>query len=206
LRGDSSGTSRTRCKNTTPSVRVVGVDDGAFRANKRVQQRTLLAAVLFRGLHVDALRLGRIEVDGRDANEVLVSLLRSLRFDAVMLSGISFGGFNLVNIAQLAKAARRPVIAVAGERPDNSAVRKALRMHFSDWPDRWEMVRAAGRLYSFRPLPEEPRLYFEVKGTSPAVAKKIIGSMSMISRLPEPIRVAGILARGLSAILSLGAH
>ena len=173
------------------------MDDGAFPASRSVKQHALLAAVVFHKLHVLTVRVGRIEVDGRDATRVLESLLKAVRFDIVMLSGISFGGFNVVDIAQLARATRKPIIAISGEKPDNAAVRRALRKHFWDWEERWRMVRNAGPLYSFKPLPKELKLYFEVRGASPAFAKKIIASAATISRLPEPIRVARILARGL---------
>lgn len=181
-------------------MRIVGVDDGAFHPSKKVKQRTLLVAVLFHKLRVLDVRVGRIEVDGRDANNVLASLLRNVAYDVVMLSGISFGGFNVVDIATLSKELRKPVIAITGERPHNEAVRKALREHFADWRDRWQMVRSAGRIYSFAPLRNEPHLYFEVRGATPLFAKKAIASTAIISRLPEPIRVARILARGLSGL------
>ncbi len=181
-------------------MRIIGVDDGAFPARKRIKQRAPLVAVLFQNLRILAVRVGRIEVDGRDANRVLASLLETVRFDIIMLSGISFGGFNLVDIAQLARATGKPVIAISGEKPDNAAVQKALRMHFTDWEERWRIVCAAGQLHSCKPLAKEPKLYFEVKGASPSFARKIIASTAMLSRLPEPIRVARILARGLGAL------
>lgn len=179
-------------------IRIVGVDDGAFQADRKHSQRALILAVLFQGLRILAVRIGSIDVDGSDANSALVCLLRSMRFDAIMLSGISFGGFNLVNIERLAHDLHNPVIAVTGERPDNASVRRALRGHFADWRERWQIVVTAGPVYSCKPLKDEPRLYFEVKGASYAFARELIKATAIISRLPEPIRVAGILARGLS--------
>ena len=192
--------SRSPSKNTNPRLRIVGVDDGTIPVIRRPKQSALLVAALLQGSTISDIRLGRIEVDGRDANRILNSLLRNLRFDVVMLSGISFGGFNLVDIHQLNRSTRKPVIAISRETPDNAAVRRALRKHFSDWEERWRIVQNAGRLYAFKPLPHEPKLYFEVNGAAPSFAKKAIASAAIISRLPEPIRVAGILARGLSAL------
>lgn len=190
--------SRSPSRSTNLSLRIVGVDDGAIPAIRKAKQRALLVAVLFHDSTITDVRLGSIEVDGRDANRVLNSLLKTLRFDVVMLSGISFAGFNLVDIHELARSTRKPVIAISREKPNNVAVRRALRKHFSDWGERWRIVQNAGRLYAFKPHPKEPKLYFEVKGTSPSSARKAIASSAIISRLPEPIRVAGIIARGLS--------
>jgi endonuclease V-like protein UPF0215 family len=184
-------------------MRIVGVDDGAFPSYRKAKRHALLVAVVFDNLRLLDVTWGRIEVDGRDANKVLRSLLTRMHFDAVMLSGISFGGFNVVDIASLSKSVRKPVIAVTGERPRNEAVRKALRKHFKDWRHRWSMVRSAGRMHSFTPLRNEPRLYFEVQGATPLLAKEAIASTAVISRLPEPVRVARILARALSGLTEI---
>ncbi len=198
MQAGSLDTSPNPFRNTTYNMRIVGVDDGAFHPNKKLKQHALLLAVLFKDLQIVTLRMNRIEVDGRDANKVLMSLLKRMRYDVVMLSGVSFGGFNVVDIAKLSNAVRRPVMALTGDKPDNKAVRNALRGHFEDWEERWRMVQAAGRMHSFKPLPDEPPLYFEVRGASPSLAKKWILATARISRLPEPIRVARIMARGLS--------
>jgi endonuclease V-like protein UPF0215 family len=180
-------------------MRIVGVDDGAFRPSKKAKQYALLVAVFFENLRISNLRLGRIEVDGRDANNVVASLLEGLKYDLVMLSGISFGGFNVVDIAALSKTLGKPVIVITGDRPHNEAVRKALHGHFTDWKDRWQMIRSAGRIRTVR-IRDEPPLYFEVRGASVQFSKKTIISTATVSRLPEPIRVARILARGLSGL------
>jgi endonuclease V-like protein UPF0215 family len=181
-------------------MRIIGVDDGAFPPSKRSTDRALLVAVLFESTRVLDVRVGSIQVDGRDANRVLVSLLSRQRFGVIMLSGISFGGFNLVNISELSRETHRPVIAISGEKPHNVLVRKALQSHFEDWKERWDIVRAAGELHSTKPLRGEPKVYFEVRGASTAFARRVIASSAVISRLPEPIRVARILARGLSEL------
>jgi endonuclease V-like protein UPF0215 family len=183
-------------------MRIVGVDDGGFHVDRKVKQHALLVAVLFLNLQVASVNVGRIEVDGRDANSAMASLLSRMKYDAAMLAGISFGGFNVVDIAQLSRTIRKPVIVITGERPHNAAVQRALRKHFPDWRERWRVVRSAGRLYSHR-VRREPPLYFEVQGATSQFARKAISSTATISRLPEPIRVARILARGLSQMTSL---
>jgi len=175
----------------------VGVDDGAFSVVGDRAGKAILLAVLLKGSRIDGLRRGVIHIDGVDANSVLSSLLKGFRYDAVMLSGISFAGFNLIDIKKLALHLHKPVIAVIREKPNNRAVRNALRKHFTDWEQRWAMVKHAGQLHSCKPVPEEPKLYFEVRGGSSTVARRMIMASSFISRLPEPVRVAGILAKGL---------
>lgn len=182
-------------------MRTIGIDDGPFQAGNGRSQRALVLGVLFRDLRISTVRAGLVRVDGTDSNRVLASMLRPLRFDVTLISGISLGGFNLVDIHKLACDTHRPVIAVIGERPDNDAVRRALRDHFDDWKVRWRIVLEAGKLYWCKPLQNEPRLYFEIRGGSSRFARKVIKATAAISRLPEPVRVAAILARGLSSAM-----
>jgi len=181
-------------------LNIIGVDDGAFSPIKTAREPALLLAVLLRRSRIRGVRVGTIQVDGTDARTVLKSLVRTLRLDLVMLSGISFAGFNIIDISRLADELKKPVIAISGDLPDNGAVRKALKDHFVDWEMRWRCVRSAGRLYTCKPLKDEPKLYFEVKGATPDYARAVISKTAVISRLPEPIRVARILAKGLSPL------
>ena len=194
-------TYQNRFKKVDPlDLRIIGVDDGAFSPTKKISERALLLAVLCKQSQVQTVRIGTIEVDGTDSGDVLQTLLTRLQYDVIMLSGITFGGFNLVNLSKLARTLGKPIIAISGDKPNNHAVVKALSNHFVDWKIRCRMVRSAGKIYSCKPLRAEPKLYFEVKGTTPELARHIIQGTAIISRLPEPIRIARILARALSPL------
>src|SRR5208337_5468297 len=101
------------------NLRVVGVDDGAFSPSKKIGERALLMAALFKGSRIHAVRVGTIEVDGSDAAIVLQLLLRRLRYDIVLLSGISFAGFNLIDISRRARNLHKPTTPIRAENPTN---------------------------------------------------------------------------------------
>jgi len=183
------------------ALRTVGVDDGGFQSQWsqiRRHGKAILAAVLLNEYWIDDIHVGEITVDGLDATEILANLLNHWTFDAVFLSGVSFAGFNLIDAAAIYKKFRRPVIVVSGDKPDNMAVKKALQKHFADWEARWRIIRKLGRIYSAAPVVAEPPLYFEAVGLSPRSAKLMIRALAVSSRLPEPIRVARLVARGLT--------
>jgi len=187
--------------NVRKALRTVGVDDGGFQSQwspSRRQGKAILAAVLLNEYWIDDIRVGEITVDGLDATEILANLLNRWTFDAVFLSGVSFAGFNLVDAHAIYKRFGKPVIVVSGDRPDNVAVKKALQKHFTDWETRWKIVRKLGRIYSAAPVVAEPPLYFEAVGLSARSAKLMIRALAVSSRLPEPIRVARLIARGLT--------
>jgi len=183
------------------ALRTVGVDDGGFQSQWsqiRRHGKAILAAVLLNEYWIDDIHVGEITVDGLDATEILVNLLNHWTFDAVFLSGVSFAGFNLIDADTIYKKFRRPVIVVSGDKPDNMAVKKALQTHFTDWEARWRIIRKLGRIYSAAPVVAEPPLYFETVGLSAGSAKLMIRALAVSSRLPEPIRVARLIARGLT--------
>ena len=114
-----------------------------------------------------------------------------------MLSGVTFGGFNLIDPWKIQKMTKAPVIAVIGSRPDNRAVKRALSRHFPDWKQRWDLVKSLGSLHRVRTMAGEGPVFFERFGCSTREAGLILKSWAFVSRVPEPLRVAGVLARGL---------
>ena len=162
-----------------------------------------MVAVWFSGLAVDNIRVGVLKVDALDSTDVILHLISGTRTDLVFLSGASFAGFNIVDSRRLHKTVGGPVIVVSREKPDNASVKRALKKHFPDWNIRWELIHGLGRIHKFAPSASEQPLHFEAVGISAPAAKKIIRAYSVTSRVPEPIRVAGIVAKGL-ALTELG--
>jgi endonuclease V-like protein UPF0215 family len=115
----------------------------------------------------------------------------------ILLSGVTFGGFNLINPWKIEKTYKAPVIVVIGSRPDNRAVKRALSRHFPDWKERWDLIRSLGPLHRIRTMAGEGPMFFERFGCSTREAALILKSWAFVSRIPEPLRVGGIVARGL---------
>lgn len=179
-------------------LQVVGVEDGSFTKPIKNTSKALFIAVLLEGAHIIDLRLEKITVDGLDATEKLACMLRTLSFDVLMLAGVSFAGFNLVDPTVIFDEFRKPVIIVSRVKPNNLAVKEALFRHFSDWKVRWSIFEKLGDIYEIVSVPGEPPLYVEVVGTSYEWAGKLLRSLAFCCRVPEPLRVARLIAQGLS--------
>jgi endonuclease V-like protein UPF0215 family len=184
--------------NTKQASRCIGIDDGPFppKTDDRVRYAPLIAAWL-KGPHLQKVRTDWITVDGLDATRKAQLLLKGSQHVPVLLSGVTFGGFNLIDPWKIQKTTKAPVIVVIGSRPDNRAVKRALSRHFPDWKDRWDLIRSLGPLHKVRTIPNEGPVFFERFGCSTRDADLILRGSAMVSRVPEPLRVAGILARGL---------
>jgi endonuclease V-like protein UPF0215 family len=144
------------------------------------------------------MRIGVVHVDQLDSTEVILRLLKGTRTDVIFLSGASFAGFNIVDSKRLHDTVHIPIIIISREEPDNASVRRALKKHFTDWKTRWKLIRRLGKIHVFAPKLSERPLHFESVGIRAAQARRIIQAYCVTSRVPEPIRVAGITAKGLA--------
>jgi len=186
--------------NVWRQFRIVGVEDGGFSKAplNRGIQRALLVCVLLQGMQIEDFRAAAVTVDGLDASKKLVGMLRDLPLDAIMLAGVSFAGFNLIDPALIFEEFGKPMVIVSRTRPDNIAVKGALFRHFEDWQIRWRVFEKLGPIYEVVSMPSEPPLYVEVIGADLNWANGLIRAFTICSRVPEPIRVARLIAHGLT--------
>jgi len=179
-------------------IRVLGVDDGKFTPH--TQGNVIVVGVVFRGgCWLDGVMHTEIAIDGFDATEQIASMIngsshcKQLRL--VMLNGITFGGFNVVDIKKLNLATKLPVIALTREKPDLDSIREALK-NLPESEERWKMVLAAGEI--FEVTCKGKRIYLELAGISLVDARKIVELTSTRSSFPEPLRVAHLIASGIT--------
>ena len=183
-------------RNAFRNLPIVGVEDGSFQ--KGITRRALLAVVLLKNLEIENIRITKIIVDGLDATEKLAGVLGEWKFAAVMLAGVSFAGFNIIDPTAIHEKFEKPVIIVTRTKPDNKAVHRALQRHFKDWRIRWEVFEKSGSFYKVAVLADEPPIYVKTIGVNVKWARNLIRALAFCGRVPEPIRVARLIARGLS--------
>jgi len=183
-------------RNAFRNLPIVGVEDGSFQ--KGITRRALFAVVLFKGLEIENIKITKIAVDGLDATEKLAEVLNKWDFATVMLAGVSFAGFNIIDPTAIHEKFEKPVIIVTRTKPDNKAVKRALQRHFEDWKMRWKVFEKLGSFHQVTALADEPPLYVEAIGANVKWTCNLIQALSVCCRVPEPIRVARLIARGLS--------
>lgn len=185
-----------------PEIRVVGIDDGRFTPHST--DSVIVVGVVFRGGYwLDGVMCTRITVDAMDATEKIATMVlgsphyKQLR--VIMLNGITFAGFNVVDIQELYEKTGLPVIAVTHKKPDFKKIRSALK-NLPQSDERWRAILDAGELYWMVLRDAKTPLYFEVEGISPEAAKDVLRLTATRSVLPEALRVAHLVASGISSI------
>jgi len=185
-----------------PEIRVLGVDDGAFTPH--VKGHVPVIGVVFRGGYwFDGVMHTKIAVDGFDATDSISSMItgsshyKQLR--VIMLNGITFAGFNIVDVKALNVATKLPVITVTREKPDFADIRKALQ-NLPNSEARWAAILDAGEPIEVSTRNEKAKVYMQTVGVSKEDAQKILRLTSTRSNIPEALRVAHIIASGLSSL------
>ena len=188
-----------RASRSSTTTSCVGIDDGPFLPRRLGGSTAPLIVAQLEGPHLVKARVGRITVDGLDATLVASGLLDSLRprDSPILLAGATFAGFNIINPKVLQRRFRTPTIVMIGSRPNNRAVKRALVRHFPDWKRRWRILSSLGPLRQVRTFRSEGPIFYEAFGCEDNEARRILKQWAYVSRVPEPLRVAGLVARGL---------
>jgi endonuclease V-like protein UPF0215 family len=189
-----------KIRRVKPEIRVLGVDDGVFVPHSKGV--ATVVGIVYRGGHwLDGVMRTEVEIDGMDATEKIASMVTaSPHYDqlrVVMLNGVTFAGFNMVNIKKLFERVRLPVITVTREKPDFDDIKKALR-NLPEYEKRVEAMENAGKLMEVHTRDAEQAVYVQIAGISERDAAKILKSTSTRSNIPEALRVAHIIASGLT--------
>jgi endonuclease V-like protein UPF0215 family len=149
---------------------------------------------------VDGVLRSDITRDGLDATDVICNMIRKSKhygqIRTVMLDGITYGGFNVVDIGKIYRELGTPVIVVMRSYPDFKKIRSALK-HFLDGEDRWMIIERAGKIEKISGEREKSPIYIQRAGIGLESVKKIIRLTSIRSNIPEPLRVAHLIATGI---------
>jgi len=179
-------------------VRILGVDDAPFTKFK--DEKTALIGVVYRGAnYLEGVLKREIFVDGDDSTEQIIKMAGETRHRGhlrlIMLSGITFGGLNIADIAEIIEATGLPVIIVTRRLPDSEAMEKAIS-NVQNSDEKIARLHSAGKLHTLEI--GDKHLVYQKTGISNSDAEKIIKLSIVRGLVPEPLRVAHIIASGIT--------
>lgn len=177
---------------------VIGFDDAPHARGST--GRVGLIGCVCSGPRLDIVVRDTVEKDGTDATEVMARLVRDkqlVHVRAVMLQGITFAGFNVVDIHALAERLELPVLVVARRRPRLELVFQALE-GLPGWEGKRALMEAAG-------APEAcGGVWVQRAGLTLAEAQRMLERTTQHGVIPEPLRLAHIIAGGTTTGKSRG--
>jgi endonuclease V-like protein UPF0215 family len=178
-------------------IRILGIDDGPFTKDDK---EVIVIGVVYRGGEfIDGLLRTFVEIDGLDATEKLAKMINSSRhkqqLKVIMLDGITLGGFNIVDVKKLYSETKIPIIVINRKVPDLKSIKTALEKNFEDFEKRWKMILNAGKIKELKL--EKFSLYYQNIGLENEEAEEIILTSMKHAQIPEPLRVAHLIATGI---------
>jgi uncharacterized protein len=176
-----------------PGIRALGVAE-SFRQG---QKRSVLAGVVMRSdFVVDGVALGRTAVGGDDATSAIASLFRKFGrndINLIMISGAILSLYNIIDVDGLATRTKLPVVCLTYK--ETAGIEGSIRRHFPGGAEsKLEAYRKLGRRTGVR-LGTGKRVFVRASGIDRDDVRRVLDSFTLQGSIPEPVRVAKLLAR-----------
>ena len=183
-------------KQVKKEIRIMGIDDAPF--SKFAKGKVLVLGTVHRGGEaLEGVVSTYVQVDGEDATMKLTEMINNTRhkdqLQCIMLDGIALGGFNVIDIRELSRRTKLPIVVIIRHKPDLAKVKEALK-HVSNYKKRWKIIKKAGKIQEAKV--RDGTIYFQNKGISPKKVREIIEIATTRGNIPEPIRTAHLIASG----------
>ncbi len=183
-----------------PITNVIGFDDAPF--SREYRGDVLLVGAVCARTRLDGVLSGRVRRDGQNATARMSEMIRSSQFArlirAVLLQGIAVAGFNVVDIHALANSLGVPVLVVSRRPPDYPSIRRALFSRVRGAARKWRLIESAGEPERLGPV------YVQRAGIGREEAAALLGATTLHGHLPEALRLAHLIAGGITTGRSRG--
>jgi len=186
-------------------IRIAGIDDASFDFSSK---EVLVVCAVMRGRNIlEGVLSTHVTKDGMDATDRIAEMVNNSKhreqIRVMMLDGITFAGFNIVDIDELYIKTEIPIIAITRKIPDLKSIKNALK-NLDEAKKRWEIVKKTGALYEHRVSKGKNPIRFQMRGMSMKIAQDVIEKTIYRASVPEPIRIAHLIATGISRGESTG--
>ena len=173
-------------------IRVLGVAESFKKSGK---WSTLAGVVMRRDLVIDGVTLGSATIEGDDATDNIILMHRSLARDdinCILLDGLVISMYNIVDGEKVQEETRLPVVAITFE--DSKGLEGSIKSHFGDSQGKLEKYKRLGKREKVT-LKTGKNLFIRYWGLNQKRAVAILNSFTLQGSVPEPIRVAKLVAR-----------
>lgn len=175
-------------------IRVLGLAE-SFRSEN--SDKSVLAGVVMRrdGI-IDGAVFGSATIKGDDATEAMLKMYDKLSrndINVIMFGGTIISLYNIVDVKDLQRVTGVPSIGVSFN--ESAGLEESLRMHFAKgWRKKIAAYRRLGNREAIN-LKTGYEVFVRPVGLTTDAARLVLDAFTLQGSVPEPIRVAKILAR-----------
>jgi len=166
----------------------------SFKDNEKISH--LAGIVMRRDFIIDGFVFGHSTVEGNDATDAILQMHQKLNRDDisfVMISGLIISMYNIVDVKRIWNQLKVPVIGVTYE--DSEGIEDAIKYHFPDsYQSKIEEYQRLGQRTKIT-LHTGHDVFVRIEGCEMQEAKNLLDAMTLQGSVPEPLRVAQMLAK-----------
>ena len=169
-------------------IRAIGFDDAPFVRHQVAKVN--ISGIVCSNTRFEGMVWGEVEADGQDATDTICQLLIGKKFlpqlHLIMLDGIGFGGFNLVDLPFLAHRLQLPCVAVMRKLPNITKMKQAMS-RLPNYQQRAIALEKAGKIHAYAPF------FFQVSGERPEIIAQALAQLTDRGKVPEALRLAHLI-------------
>ena len=157
---------------------------------------TMAGVVMRKDLRIDGVAIASLTVGGTDATNAVLSIVASLGrrdINVVMVSGSVVAWYNILDPEVISGRTGLPLIVVTYE--DSDGLEGDIIHHFPGDEERLRAYRNLGERVPVL-LKDGSRVFIRPSGLSTEDASRILRDFTRDGKIPEPVRVARLVARG----------
>ncbi len=170
---------------------------GVAESGLKGEQHSILGGIVMRAdLIIDGIIWTEIDIGGFDASSAIISMVQRLARDdlnAIIVHGTVIAGYNIIDLAEVVQRTELPMISVTRE-PQEDLQKHLISTFPTDWKRRWEIAQRNGYLHAL-PLEQGHSVFVQFSGCKWNDVKAVLRRLTRFGGIPEPIRVARLLAR-----------
>ncbi|MBS7622954.1 DUF99 family protein [Candidatus Bathyarchaeota archaeon] len=182
-------------------IRALGVSESFIKSKSR---RSILAGVVMRSdLIVDGFSFARTTVGGTDATASVVELYRRLDrrdINIILLNGCVISWFNIISLGEVHRDTELPLICITYE--ESEGLERYFTEYFRDEAEeRIRRYRENGEREELK-LHTGKTVFARYLGIERGDAARVLNRFTLQGSVPDPLRVARLLARRIAQQLS----
>ncbi|MCL4326233.1 MAG: DUF99 family protein [Candidatus Thermoplasmatota archaeon] len=180
-------------------IRVIAFDDGPFTF--REKKDNVIAVICRLPAYIEGIDSFTVTVDGTDSTDYMIDVISNSKFkkslNIIMINGIAFAGFNIVDMDRLYRMTSIPVITVTRKNPDIDLMISAIKKRFLDWEARASLIQNK-KTYMIEHM--NHKLWISCSGIEYDIARTIVINSIYYGNYPEALRIAHIIAGGVAKL------
>jgi endonuclease V-like protein UPF0215 family len=179
------------------AIRALGISESFVKGESR---RSVLAGVVMRAdMTIDGFVFSATTVGGMDATEKMIEMYKNLEredINLLMLNGCIISWYNVVDLQKLRDEIKKPLLCVTYEESEGLE-KYFVELFPKDWEFRVEVYHRNG-LRTPISLHTGHTVYARFLNMTLAETKGILNKFTLHGSIPEPLRVARLLARSIA--------